>query len=105
MINSNKKIICCEFESEIKKNIQKHIYENSLLYFTMVPIFASPARRKEFVPRKHCMESLKVAKLIFVLMYALTSKFEPSFLSLLLEDIRMAFDEVRPALLVHGKTE
>ena len=72
----------------------------------MVPIDASTAGRLriERAPRRQSMELHRRAKLNFVLMYVITSEYESSFLSLILEaNLCMAFDADGPAPPVHEK--
>ena len=72
----------------------------------MVPIDASTAGRlrMERAPRRQSMELHRRAKLNFVLMYVITSEYESSFLSLILEaNLCKAFDADGPAPLVHEK--
>ena len=72
----------------------------------MVPLDASTAgrRRMERAPRRQSMEVRKRAKLNFVLMYVITSEYESSSLSLILErNLCMAFDADGLAPPVHEK--
>ena len=72
----------------------------------MVPIDAYTAgrRRMDRAPRRQGMELRKRSKLNFDLMHMITSEYESSFLSLILEaNLCMAFDAEGPAPPVHEK--
>ena len=72
----------------------------------MVPIDTSTAgcRRMEPAPRRQSMELRKRAKLNFVLMYVITSEYESSFLTLIVEaNLCMVFDADGPAPPVKEK--
>ena len=72
----------------------------------MISIDASTAGRwrMEGSPRRQSMERRKNVKLIFRLMHTITSNYESSFLSLILEaDHCVAFDDNGPTPSVHEK--
>ena len=85
MMKSNQNILFSEFESKLEKN--RNNYERSLPFLTMVPIYSSTAGRwrMERAPKRENIEQRKSAKLIFVLMCVINSKYEITFLLLILK--------------------
>ena len=73
--------MCSDFESILEK--KQSILHNTFLSSTIVPTdaFTAGHRCMERLPRKQSVELRKRAKLNFVLMYVITSKYEsrPSY--------------------------